>query len=460
MEKFFKLKHYGTNVRTEIVAGFTTFFTMAYILIVNPNILSMTGLDKGAVFLATVFASAIGTLVMGLFANVPYALAPGMGLNAFFTFTVVMYFGFSPIEALGMVFVCGAINVLITVTRIRKHIVKSIPKSLQHAIGGGIGLFIAFIGFNDVLMLDYTAGIPQLKALTTAPQWLFLIGLTITIVLMVRKVKGAMLIGIVLTTLIAIPFGVVNLSTATIDFGSIGSAFAALGNVFGKALTEGVPSLFSNASRLPVVLTTIFAFSLSDTFDTIGTFIGTGRRTGIFSAEDENALENGKGFSSRMDKALFADSIATSIGALLGTSNTTTYIESAAGIEEGGRTGLTAVVVALLFVASIVLFPFFALVPAAATGPILVIVGILMASSFADINWSDFAEAVPAFFAAAFMTFFYDISSGIGFAFIAYVVVKVAQGKVKEIHPILGVSALLFALRFFVGALMALKIIA
>lgn len=460
MEKFFKLKHYGTNVRTEIIAGFTTFFTMAYILIVNPNILSLTGLDKGAVFLATVFASAIGTLIMGLFANVPYALAPGMGLNAFFTFTVVFGLGFSPIEALAMVFVCGIINILITVTRVRKHIVKSIPKSLQHAIGGGIGLFIAFIGFNDVVMLDYSNGIPQLKAFTTAPQWLFLFGLIITIILMVKKVKGAMLIGIILTTLVAIPFGVVKLSTATIDFSTIGVAFTALGNVFGKCVTVGVPSLFSNAAKLPVVLTTIFAFSLSDTFDTIGTFIGTGRRTGIFSAEDEAALEHGKGFSSRMDKALFADSVATSIGAVLGTSNTTTYIESAAGIEEGGRTGLTAVVVAGLFLVSIFLFPFFALVPSAATGPILVVVGVLMAASFADIDWSDFAAAVPAFFAAAFMTFFYDISSGIGFAFIAFVIVKIAQGKGKDIHPILGISALLFALRFLFAALMALKIIA
>jgi AGZA family xanthine/uracil permease-like MFS transporter len=459
MEKFFKLKFYGTNVRTEIIAGFTTFFTMAYILIVNPNILGNTGLDKGALFLATVFASAIGTLVMGLFANVPYALAPGMGLNAFFTFVVVFGLGFTPYEALGMVFICGIINILITVTRIRKHIVKSIPLSLQHAIGGGIGLFIAFIGLNDARMLllapfnEFGTGYTELLAFKTAPQVLFLIGLVIAIVLLAKKVKGAMLISIILTTLIGIPMGVVTFSAASVNPTAIGDAFAALGNIFGKAVTDGLPSLFSNASRLPVVLTTIFAFSLSDTFDTIGTFIGTGRRSGIFSKEDEYALENGKGFSSRMDKALFADSIATSVGALLGTSNTTTYIESAAGIEEGGRTGLTAVVVAILFLVSIVAAPFVGLVPAQATGPILVIVGILMASSFADINWSDFSEAVPAFFAASMMAFSYNITVGIAWAFISYTLIKIVTGKFKEVHPILLVATILFLANFVLAAI-------
>lgn len=459
MEKFFKLSQYGTNVRTEVVAGFTTFFTMAYILIVNPGILANTGLDSGAVFLATVFASAIGTLVMGLFANVPYALAPGMGLNAFFTFVVVFGLGFTPYEALAMVFICGLINILITVTRVRKHIVKSIPLSLQHAIGGGIGLFIAFIGFNDAKMLllspfsEYGTGYTELLAFKTAPQVLFIIGLVLTIVLLARKVKGALLIGIIATTLIGIPMGVVNVSAASVDMNAISAAFTALGGIFGKAVTEGLPSLFADSSRLPVVLTTIFAFSLSDTFDTIGTFIGTGRRTGIFSEEDEKALENGKGFSSRMDKALFADSIATSIGAFLGTSNTTTYIESAAGIEEGGRTGLTAVTVAVLFLVSIVAAPFVGMVPAAATGPVLVVIGVMMAGAFADINWTDFAEAVPAFFAASFMAFFYNISYGIGFAFISYALIKMVTGKTKDIHPILLTAAALFLLNFIFMAL-------
>jgi adenine/guanine/hypoxanthine permease len=460
MEKFFKLKHYGTNVRTEVIAGLTTFATMAYILIVNPTTLSRGGLDYGAVFFATALASAIGTLVMGLFANVPYALAPGMGLNAFFTYTVIggvgYGLGFTPAEALALVFMCGVINVLITVTRVRKHIVKSIPASLQHAIGGGIGLFIAFIGFNDGKMLKLAGfgdgptdtGFTELLNFSDPARILFIIGLIVTIVLMVKKIKGAMLISIVFTTVLGIFMGVKGNANPT----TLNDAYVAFTNIFGKALTEGVPSLLSS-TRLPVVLTTIFAFSLADTFDTIGTFIGTGRRTGIFSAEDENALENGKGFSSRMDKALFADSIATSVGALLGTSNTTTYVESAAGIEEGGRTGLTAVVVAIMFILSIPLAPYVGLVPAAATGPILVIVGVLMASSFADINWGDFSEAVPAFFAAAFMAFFYNISYGIGFAFIAYVIIKAVQGKFKDIHPILLVAASLFVLNFVLAAI-------
>ena len=459
MEKFFKLKHYGTNVRTEFIAGFTTFFTMAYILIVNPNILGNTGLDKGALFLATVFASAIGTLVMGLFANVPYALAPGMGLNAFFTFVVVFGLGFTPYEALAMVFVCGLINIVITVTRVRKHIVKSIPLSLQHAIGGGIGVFIAFIGLNDAKMLllapfnEFGTGYTELLAFKTPGQVLFIIGLVLAVVLLAKKVKGAMLIAIILTTVIGIPMGVVDFSAASLNTSAIGDAFAALGGIFGKAVTDGLPSLFATSSRIPVVLTTIFAFSLSDTFDTIGTFIGTGRRSGIFSKEDEYALENGKGFSSRMDKALFADSIATSVGALLGTSNTTTYIESAAGIEEGGRTGLTAVTVAVLFLVSIVAAPFVGLVPAAATGPVLVIIGVLMASSFADINWSDFSEAVPAFFAAVMMAFAYNITVGISWAFISYTVIKLVQGKIKEVHPNLLVATGLFLLNFILSAL-------
>jgi len=455
MEKFFKLKKYGTTVQTEILAGFTTFFTMAYILFVNPTILAKTGLPWGAVFLATIFASAIGTLIMGLFANVPYALAPGMGLNAFFTYTVCFALKFTPYEALAMVFVCGIINILITVTRVRKHIVKAIPLSLQHAIGGGIGLFIAFIGLNDVRMLnlipfsDTDTGFTSMALFNSPTKLLFLFGLVLTIILMVKKVKGARLISIVATTLVGIPMGVVNVAAAAPTFSTIGENFAALGTVFGKAVgSEGIGSLFADMTRLPIVLTTIFAFSLTDTFDTIGTFIGTGRRSGIFTVEDEYALENGKGFSSRMDKALFADSVATSIGALLGTSNTTTYVESAAGIEEGGRTGLTAVTVAVLFLVCIVLAPFAGLVPAAATAPALVIVGILMASSFADVKWSDFEEAVPAFFAVSFMAFTYSISDGIAVGFISYSLVKLVTGKIKEVHPILLISTFLFIVNF------------
>jgi len=471
LEKFFKLKQHNTTITTEVIAGFTTFFAMVYIIFVNPAMLSQTGMPYGAVFLATIISAAIGTLIMGLFANVPYAQAPGMGLNALFTFTVVFALGFKWQQALAMVFICGIINIIITVTKIRKSIIKAIPVSLQNAIGGGIGIFIAYIGVKNAGLLQFTSdpgknivlengtviadssAVPALVDFKSAAVILAVIGLVLMIVLLVLKVKGAILIGIVATTLIGIPMGVVDLSNFAAT-ASLGNSFDQLGTTFGAAFgSDGIASLFSDASKIPLVLITIFAFSLSDTFDTIGTFIGTGRRTGIFSEEDEKALENNSGFKSKMDKALFADAIATSIGAIVGTSNTTTYVESAAGIAAGGRTGLTSVVTALLFLASMFLAPIAGIVPAVATAPALIVVGVMMAASFKDINWGNFEDAVPAFFAAVFMAFTYNISYGIAFGFIFYCIVKLCCGKVKEIHPILGVSALLFVINFIVLAL-------
>jgi Permeases len=459
MDKFFKLKENNTTVGIEVAAGITTFFTMSYILIVNPDMLSAAGLEWGAVFMATVIASAIGTLIMGLFANVPYALAPGMGLNAFFVYTIVFAYGFTPYEALAMVFVCGVINILITVTKVRKLIVKSIPLSLQNAIGGGIGIFIAYIGLLNVSALVNVAGpdafpafTPGFAAFNSPGILLFIFGLILTIVLMVKKVKGSILIGIVTTFGLAIITGQVDLSGASLSQ-DYSTTFSQFSNVIGKAITVGLPTLFSDVTKLPVVLTSIFAFSLSDTFDTIGTFIGTGRRTGIFSAEDEAALENSSGFSSKMDKALFADSIATSIGALLGTSNVTTYIESSSGIEQGGRTGLTAVTVAVCFLASIILSPVISLIPSYATAPALVVVGVLMAGAFMDIKWTDFEEAVPAFFAAVFIALAYSISDGIAVGFIFYTIIKLVSGKFNEINGVLWVSTVLFIIKFVISAL-------
>ncbi|MDQ0359666.1 NCS2 family permease [Breznakia pachnodae] len=453
MEKFFKLKENNTTVSTEVLAGVTTFFTMAYILIVNPQILGLAGMPTGAVFIATIIASAIGTLVMGLFANVPYALAPGMGLNAFFTFTVVIANGFSWKEALAMVFICGLINIFITFTNIRKLIIKAIPESLQHAIGGGIGLFIAYIGCLNVGLIQFSDGIPSLASFNDPTLLLTVFGLVFTIVLLVNNVKGAILIGILVTTVVGIPAGVVDISA--ISFSSYGEMFKEFGSVAGTALSsEGMGSLFSNPEKLTFILITIFAFSLTDTFDTIGTFIGTGRKSGIFSAEDEKELENGKGFSSKMDRALFADSIATSIGALLGTSNTTTYVESSAGIGVGGRTGLTSVVVAICFLLSIVLGPVISVVPSAATAPALIIVGVMMTSSFADIKWQNLEEAIPCFFTVIFMTLAYSISTGIAMGFIVFVVVKIAKKKINELTPILIIATLLFILNYILSALL------
>lgn len=450
MENFFKLKENGTNVRTEVIAGLTTFFAMAYIIMVNPDMLSLSGMPWGAVFLSTIIASIIGTLVMGLFANVPYAQAPGMGLNAFFVFTVVFSLGFTWQEALAMVFICGVINILITVTRIRKLIIKSIPESLQNAIGGGIGIFIAYIGFQNAGLLSFEAGIPELVALNTPSVLLTLLGLALTIVLLVKQVKGAIFIGIIVTALLGIPFGVTQVG----DTVSFTEAVSELGTTFGAAFgNPGLLSLFSDWSKIPLVLMTIFAFSLSDTFDTIGTFIGTGRRAGIFSEEDQQALESSSGFKSKMDRALFADATATSIGAIFGTSNTTTFVESAAGIGVGGRTGLTSVVVAVLFALSAFFAPVISAIPSAATAPALIIVGIMMIASFAEVKWTDFEEAVPAFFAGVFMALCYSISYGIAAGFIFYCLVKIVKGETKDINPILAVSSLLFILNFIIMAI-------
>ena len=392
MERLFKLKQNGTTIGREIIAGLTTFFAMAYIIVVNPNMLSQTGMEWGAVFLATIIAAVIGTLIMGLVANVPYAQAPGMGLNSFFTFTVCFGLGFTWQQALSMVFICGLINILITVTKLRKYIIKAIPRSLQNAIGGGIGIFVAYIGLLNIGIIDFSAGVPALATLNQASLWLFLIGLALTVILLVCKVKGAILIGIVATALIGIPMGV----TATSDTISFTEACSQLPQTFGAIFTsEGLGSLFTDLSKLPLVLITIFAFSISDTFDTIGTFIGTGRRTGIFSDEDEQAMNTAPGFKSKMDKALFADATATSIGAIFGTSNTTTYVESAAGIGAGGRTGLTSVVVSICFIISAFLATFVSAIPSAATAPALVAVGIMMMSSFKEIKWDDLEESYP-----------------------------------------------------------------
>lgn len=462
LEKFFKLKEAGTNVRTEVIAGLTTFITMAYIIFVNPNTLSIANMDWGSVFVATIIAAAIGTLIMGLYANVPFAQAPGMGLNAFFTFTVCLGMGYPWQQALAVVFICGLINILITVTKVRKMIINAIPESLQYAISGGIGLFIAYIGIKQAHFLTFTSeqtniteNIPNVKvvakdvipAITNFKDpiaLLALIGLVIIVVLMLMKVKGSMLIGIIATTLIGIPMGVTKIDLAGASFmpPSIAPTFFQL----------DIGGLFSNPAKLFQVFTVILAFSLSDTFDTIGTFLGTGRKSGIFDQSDEEALHNGKGVSSKLDKALIADATATSIGALFGTSNTTTYVESAAGIAAGGRTGLTSVVTAVLFLACLFIAPFAGIVPGAATAPALIVVGILMMESIAKVKWEEFEDAASAFFTAVVMPFTYSIANGVAAGFIFYVITKIAKKKANEVHPIMYIVSLLFILNFVIGA--------
>lgn len=467
MESLFQLKKHGTTVSREIVAGLTTFFAMSYIIFVNPTILSNSGMPWGGVYLATIIATVVGTLVMGLYANVPYAVAPGMGLNAFFTYTVVTALGFKWQQAMAMVFLCGVINVIITVTKIRKMLIESIPESLQNAIGGGIGIFIAYIGFKNAGFFEFlfdpgtyvmvgetvigsSAAVPGLVKFTSPAVLLSIIGLVLTIILLVKNVKGAVLIGIIATSILAFPMGILSWDQVTSSSMSLGQAFNELGTTFGAAFgAEGIQSLFAEPEKLPLVLMTIFAFSISDTFDTIGTFIGTGRATGIFSDADVQKMEHETGFSTRLDKALFADSIATSIGALFGTSNTTTYVESAAGIGAGGRTGLTSVVVAVVFLLCVFIAPIASIVPGQATSAALILVGVMMCASFKHIAWDDLKEAIPAFFASIFMGLCYSISYGIAFGFISYVIVKVVTGKSKEIHPIMWICTFLFVLNFY-----------
>ena len=483
MGHFFQLKENGTTVRTEILAGLTTFFAMSYILFVAPATLSLTGMPSQAVFLATIVASVAGTLVMGLFANVPYALAPGLGLQAFFTYTVVAGLGFTWQEALALVFLCGVINILITVTKIRKLIITAIPTVLQHAIGGGIGIFVAYIGLKNAGFLQFTSsasgllsvngkaasgsfahgvssvvtggsGItPALVNFTQPGAIVALIGLLLMAVLVVKKVPGAVLIGIVATTLIGIPFGVTNLHLAAGN--SLGEAISQLGTTFGAAFSsKGFGSLFTDTHHILLSVMTIFSFSFSDIFDTLGTFIGTGRRTGIFSDEDMANMNRGSGFSSKMDRALFSDAIATGVGSIFGTSNVTVFVESAAGIGAGGRTGLTAVVVAACFALSSLLSPLIAVVPSEAVAPALILVGVMMMSSFKEIDWSNLAEAVPAFMASIVMALVYNISYGIAAGFIFYCLIKLITGKAKEVHPVLWVVTAGFILDFVFMAIL------
>jgi AGZA family xanthine/uracil permease-like MFS transporter len=458
LEKLFRLKENNTTLRTEVIAGFTTFITMAYIIFVNPNILRMAGMNSagalgddalaynafndpvvGAVMVATVLSSALATLIMGLYANYPFALAPGMGLNAFFTFTVVIKMGYSWQSALGAVFVSGIVFIIITITGIREAIVNAIPLSLKNAVSAGIGLFIALIGFSNAgIVVSDPATIIGLGNLTEPHTLLALMGLAITGILMARKVKGAILLGIIITTLLGIPAGIVSIPEGFTPV----SLPPSLAPTFMKLDFKELFNLSGGAGILDAVigfLGVVLAFTYVDLFDTLGTLVGTGAKAGMLDKE---------GRLPRINKALMADAVGTSAGALLGTSTVTTYIESAAGIMEGGKTGLTSVVVSLLFLASLFLAPVAGLVPAAATAPALIIVGVLMMGAVREIDFSDFSEALPAFMTIVIMPFSYSIANGIAAGLVFYPLVKVISGRAREVHPIIYILAFLFVLRF------------
>ena len=387
MDKFFKISERGSSVRAEIVGGVTTFFAMAYIIFVNPGLLSQTGMNSNGVMLATCISAAVGCLLTALLANAPFAQAPGMGLNAFFTFTVCFNMGYTWQEALAIVLLSGILFLVISVSPLRSKIISSIPGFLKSAISAGIGLFIAFIGLLNVKLVGFGAGVPALQFLVddgtgnmvaNTAGILTIIGLLITAILMAYKVKGAIVIGIIITTIIGFPMGETHLPDAITM-----SVFKELGEVAFKLDIPGVMA----KGILPLV-TAVISFALVDCFDTVGTLIGTAKNAGM---TDKNGNLPGG------DRALIADAIATCCGACLGTSTVTTFVESSTGISEGARTGLSSIVVGVLFLLACLLAPVAGIIPSAATAPALIIVGVLMIKGATDVNWGDFEEACPAF---------------------------------------------------------------
>ena len=429
LERTFKLKEHQTDPKTEVLAGITTFMTMAYILIVNPLILSDAGMDFGAVFTATALSSIIATLVMAFYANYPFALAPGMGLNAFFAYGIVLGMGYSWQMALAAVFIEGIIFILLTLFNIREAIVKAIPLNLKHAVSVGIGLFIAFIGLKNAgVVVPYEATIISLGDMTSPGAIMALIGLIITGVLLAKGIRGALLIGIFATTIVGIPLGMTQIPSTII------SAPPSLAPVF---LQFDFSRLFS-IDMLIILFTLLFV----DMFDTLGTLVGVASKADML--DETGNLPKAK-------QALFADAVGTTAGACLGTSTVTTYVESAAGVAEGGRTGLTALSTAGMFAVALLLSPLFIMIPGAATAPALVLVGLSMMSPIRKINLDDYTEAIPAFLTIIMMPLTFSIAEGIVFGMVSYTALKIFTGKIKDVSIIMIVLSILFVIHFALG---------
>lgn len=449
MENFFKLKEHGTDVKTEVIAGLTTFMTMAYILAVNPSILGATGMDTGAIFTATALASAIGSFCMALFANLPFVLSAGMGLNAYFAYTVVLGMGYSWEVALTAVFVEGIIFIILSLTNVREAIFNAIPASLKVAVSVGIGLFITFIGLQNAhIVVDGStlvglfsfngsvkAGTFQSEGITVV---LALIGLLITAFLVIKNVKGNILLGILITWVLGIICQLTGLYVPNAEAGF----YSLIPSGIISAPASVAPTLFkmdfSAIASLNFVVV-VFAFLFVDIFDTLGTLIGCATKANML--DKEGKLPGIKG-------ALMADAVGTTVGACLGTSTITTFVESSSGIAEGGRTGLTSIVSGLLFILALFFSPIFLAIPSFATAPALIIVGFFMMQSVAKINWSDMLEAIPAFICIFAMPFMYSISEGISFGVISFVVLNAVAGKAKKITPLMWVLAVLFILKY------------
>ncbi|WP_195947082.1 NCS2 family permease [Paraclostridium bifermentans] len=428
LDRVFKLTENKTNVKTEVIAGMTTFMTMAYILVVNPSILGDAGMNKDAVFAATAIAACIGSCIMGLLANYPIALAPGMGLNAFFAYTVVLQMGYSWQFALCAVLIEGLIFILLTLTNVREKIIDCIPGVLKHAVTAGIGLYIAFIGLVNAGIVQGGGAILQLGNMKSPTVVLAILGLVIAAVLLSRNVKGTFLLAMVVTTAIGIIAGLVQLPHALV------SSVPSLKPVFLQAFSVPVDQIFSLD-----MLVVVFTFLFVDLFDTVGCLVGVASKGNMLD-------ENGK--LPKAKEALFADAIATTTGSLLGTSTVTAYIESAAGIGEGGRTGLTAVTTGILFLLSLFFAPIFTSIPPQATAPVLILVGVMMASSLLEIDFRDFTNAIPAFLTFAMMPLAYSIADGIIFGIISFTILKLATGKKKEVNISLIFLSIMFILKF------------
>lgn len=424
LERFFRLHEHGTNVRTELLAGVTTFLTMAYIVFVNPEILSSTGMDRDAVFVATCLAAAVGSLIMAFAANWPIGMAPGMGLNAFFAFTVVGALGYSWQQALGAVFISGVIFLIITVTGIRSWLIKGIPHSLRSAIAAGIGLFLAIIALTSSgIVVANPATKIALGDLTQPAALYAIVGFFIIASLDALRIKGAILIGILVVTILSVALGHNSLDGVVAMPPSIAPTFLQL-DIAG-ALHTGFVHV-------------ILVLVLVEVFDATGTMIGVAKRAGLIS----------EGKPGRLSRALFADSAAIVTGSLVGTSSTTAYAESAAGVQAGGRTGLTALTIAALFLLALFFSPLAGSVPGYATAPALLYVAGLMLREITEVDWDDVSEATPAALTALMMPFTYSIANGLAFGFISYVVLKVATGRMREVHPASYVVAALFTIKF------------
>jgi AGZA family xanthine/uracil permease-like MFS transporter len=438
MQKYFEFEKHGTNYRREFIGGLTTFLAMAYILVVNPLTLSLASIkdypdalrmDYGAVFVATALASAIGSIVMGLLGKYPLALAPGMGLNAFFAYTVVLGSGIPWQHALGAVLISGVFFFLLTLTGLREKIINAIPIDLKHAVGAGIGLFITFIGLQNAgIVVNNDATLVGLGDLTAGPTLLAIFGIVVTVIMMTRGISGAVFYGMVITVIVGMIFNLIDLPHKVVD------TVPSLAPTFGAAFTSFGDSSFYTTAMLGVILTFLFV----DFFDNAGTLVAVANQAGIMK---DNKLP-------RAGRALISDSIATTVGAVLGTSTTTSFIESSAGVASGARTGFASLVTAGFFILSLFFFPLLSVVTAPVTAPALIIVGVLMVSSLGEIDWKRFEIAVPSFLTMIAMPLTYSIATGIAIGFIFYPITMIVKGRVKEINPIMYFFFVIFVLYF------------